>query len=137
MTWREGDLPQESPDGKFLYYMKGNRYREQCSVWRMPTGGGEETRVLDSTTCYRPYAVAEQGIYFFREPDEKDRAGEKTSAQVDLWFLTFATGDTSKVRTIAQAWVGHMAVSPDGRTILYTQSDQEEGSDLMLVENFR
>ena len=29
-----------------------------------------------------------------------------------------------------------MTVSPDGRTILYTQLD-EEASDLMLVENFR
>jgi len=137
MTSREGDLPQESPDGKFLYYTKGDPYPAQCSVWRMPTGGGEETRVLDSTTCFGSYAVAEQGIYFFREPDEKDRAGENTSAQVDLWFLTFATGNTRKIRTIDEAWVGQMAVSPDGRTILYTQSDQEEGSDLMLVENFR
>jgi hypothetical protein len=30
----------------------------------------------------------------------------------------------------------HIAVSPDGRTILYPQSD-ESGSVLMLVDNFR
>jgi hypothetical protein len=29
-----------------------------------------------------------------------------------------------------------MAVSPDGRSLLYTQED-ERSSDIMLVENFR
>ncbi len=36
----ERDLPQESPDGKSLYYVKADRYPDQCSVWRMPAGGG-------------------------------------------------------------------------------------------------
>jgi Tol biopolymer transport system component len=31
---------------------------------------------------------------------------------------------------------GYPAVSPDGRSIIYQQQDQA-GSDLMLVENFR
>jgi hypothetical protein len=30
-----------------------------------------------------------------------------------------------------------LSVSPDGRYAVYTQEDQEPGSDLMLVENFR
>ncbi len=31
---------------------------------------------------------------------------------------------------------GRVGVSPDGRTILYTKAVRE-GSDLMLIENFR
>ncbi len=126
VTSHSGDLPEESPDGKFLYYTKG--YPHQCSVWRMPAGGGEETMVLDSTTCDNPYAVAKQGIYFFRKGDKKD--------QVDLCFLPLPTGKTRTILTIERAYVGYMTVSPDGRTIRYTQTDQT-GSDLMLVENFR
>src|SRR5438876_10060395 len=40
------EMPQESPDGKFLYYKKYTAY--SCSVWRMPVGGGEEARVITS-----------------------------------------------------------------------------------------
>ena len=84
--------------------------------------------MLDSTTCDNPYAVAKQGIYFFRKGDKKD--------QVDLCFLPLPTGKTRKILTIERPYVGYVTVSPDGRTILYTQADQT-GSDLMLVENFR
>jgi len=125
VTTRGGDLPEESPDGKFLYYTKG--YPNWCSVWRMPAGGGEETRVLDSTMPETPYAVAEHGIYFFRNSDKK--------GQVDVCFLPLMTGGVRKVLTIERSSVAELAVSPDGRTILYTQADQT-GSDLMLVENF-
>jgi len=128
MTSRGGDLPEESPDGKFLYYMKGDRYPEQCSVWRMPTTRGEETRVLDSTVCDGPFAVGDQGIYFFTKTDKKD--------QINLCLLTFATRKTRTIGTFDRTReVGYPAVSPDGRTILYTRTDQT-GSDLMLVENF-
>jgi hypothetical protein len=33
-------------------------------------------------------------------------------------------------------WIPSLAVSPDGKHLLYTQIDQQ-GSDLMLMENFR
>ncbi len=128
VTSHTGDLPEESPDGKFLYYMKGDHFPERCSVWRMPTEGGTETRVLDSTICDGPFALAEPGIYFLAKTVKKD--------QIDLCFLLFATGKTRKIRTFEHTWLGVIAASPDGRTVLYTQADQE-GSDLMLVENFR
>ena len=60
-------------------------------------------------------------------PDEK--------GHTDLTVYEFATGKTSKIRTMERP-VGELTVSPDSRTILYTQLD-ETGSDLMLVENFR
>jgi Tol biopolymer transport system component len=127
ITRNGGDVPQASPDGRSLYYLKGDPYPTSCSVWRTPVGGGEETKVLDSVHCGGLWAVAGQGIYFFAEPDEK--------GQSDIRFYEFATGRISKILTIVQDVAPWIAVSPDGRTILYTEI--ETGSDLMLVENFR
>jgi Tol biopolymer transport system component len=125
ITRNGGDVPQVSPDGKFLYYHKG--YPESCSVWRMPVGGGEETKVLDSVHCAGQWAFWGQGIYFFAKPDEKGRS--------DIRFYAFATGRISKILTVERDIQDWIAVSPDSRTILYIQ--MEAGSDLMLVENFR
>ena len=128
ITRNGADLPQVSPDGLYIYYLKPIRYPQECSVWMMPVGGGEETMVLDSTACHPSYAVWEQGIYFFTPTDKQGHR--------DISLHEFATGRARKILTIENPAVWSMAVSPDGRTILYTQKD-EAGSDLMLVENFR
>jgi Tol biopolymer transport system component len=118
----ERDIPEESPEGKFLYYGKG------AGVWRMPVAGGKESMVLDSVHPVGGWALWEQGIYFFRPADEKGHS--------DICLYEFATGKTRKVLTIEKPIGYYIESSPDGRSILYTQSDQA-GSDLMLVENFR
>jgi Tol biopolymer transport system component len=120
------DVPQESYDGKFLYYQRGASL--QCSVWRMPVVGGQETKVLDSVHRYAGYAISQQGIYFFTQTEEDGRNG--------IRFYEFVTGTTRKVLTVERQVSNHIAISPDGQTILYTQLDQA-GSDLMLAENFR
>ncbi len=84
--------------------------------------------VLDSVHPSGGWAFWEQGIYFFRPPDSKGHS--------DLCLYEFGTGKTSKVLTIEKPIFYFIEASPDGRTILYTQNDQD-GSDLMLVENFR
>jgi Tol biopolymer transport system component/predicted Ser/Thr protein kinase len=122
----ERDLPQESLDGKFLYFMNGDNFPEQCSIWRIPTGGGKETRVLDSTACLGSYAIWKRGICFLTP---LDRHG-----QSDLSLYDFTTGKIRKILEVQQ--LRDLEISPDGQTILYTQRDQS-GSDLMLVENFR
>ena len=109
-------------DGQFLYYVKWAHYPDQCSVWRIPAGGGEETSVLESTSCGGPFAVVERGIYFI------------TPSRSDIGYHDFSSDTTRKILTAERA--AFIEASPDGRTILYTQVD-EVGSDLMLVENFR
>jgi Tol biopolymer transport system component len=126
ITRHEGDVPQESPDGKFVYFEKG--YPSQCSVWRVPAAGGEEVKVLDSTHTDAGWAVGQHGIYFFTRPDGQGRS--------DLCLYKFATGQTRRILSIERRVYYRIAVSPDERTILYGQYDQA-GSDLMLVENFR
>ncbi|HSB14935.1 MAG TPA: hypothetical protein VLE22_10785, partial [Bryobacteraceae bacterium] len=120
------DLPHESPDGKFVYYSKGWPFPQ--SVWRVPAEGGEKTKVLDAVHPYGLWTVGKEGIYFFTVPDKKRHS--------DLSIYEFATGKTRKILTIERRVATFIAVSPDGRTILYPQVD-EAGSDLMLVENFR
>ena len=127
ITQNGGDFPQESPDGKFVYYEKG--WPSLCSVWRIPVTGGEETRVLEPVHPSGKWAVGKEGIYFF------SRSGKGKDKEIS--FYEFATAETTKVLTIKDCHpVAYIAVSPDGRTILYPQVDQV-GSDLMLVENFR
>jgi eukaryotic-like serine/threonine-protein kinase len=125
---KEGaDVPQESPDGKFLYYCRGWPFAQ--SVWRLPVEGGEESKVIDSVHPQTLWTVRQEGIYYFTPPHDKGRS--------TLCLYEFASGKTRKIleaeRPLA-GW-GNVAISPDGRTILYGQWD-EVGSDLMLVENF-
>jgi Tol biopolymer transport system component len=123
---KEGaDVPQESPDGKFLYYCRGWPFPQ--SIWKMPVEGGEETKVLDSVHSAL-WTLCQEGIYYVTAPDAKGAS--------DLCLLEFVSGKIRKIlrteRNLADS--GSLAVSPDGRTILYGQID-EAGSDLMMVEN--
>lgn len=95
----------------------------------MPVGGGEETIVLDSTACHPAYAVWEQGIYFFTPRDKQGRP--------DLTLYDLPSGKKRKIMTIEQPGAMYTAVSPDGRTILYSAIDERVKQDLMLVENFQ
>ena len=126
ITRNSGDTPQESPDGRFLYYMKG--WPDAVSVWRASVDGNQEAKVLDSVHSEGQWPVGKEGIYFFRTPDKMGHS--------DICFYEFASGQIRKVLTIQMPVNNHIAVSPDGRTILYPQSD-ESGSVLMLVDNFR
>ena len=124
-TRNGGGGPVESHDGKLVYYLK--REATRGSVWQVPVEGGEETQMIESTHRYPGcFAVVEKGIYFISDDG------------AELRFFDF---NTQAIRTIAALErtptnVADLAVSPDGRTILYTQLESA-GSDLMLVENFR
>jgi len=74
--------PVESPDGRFLYYAKDAN--SPTSIWRIPVGGGEETKVVDGLSYSINFVVADRGLYFLAVGD----ASSKTS----LDFYEFATG---------------------------------------------
>jgi len=124
ITRASGDAPQESSDGRFLYFMKG--WPDAVSVWKTSVDGGPETRVLDGVHGEGQFSVEKHGIYFFRTPNQQGRS--------DISLYSFATNQITKVATVSRS-VMHIAVSPDERTIVYPEFD-ELGSDLMLVENF-
>jgi len=51
-------------------------------------------------------------------------------------FRDAQTGQTTDILKISKPVDLGLALSPDGRTLLFTQVDYS-GQDLMLVENFR
>ncbi len=128
VTQNGGFAAFESPDGQFVYYAKF----PEPGIWRVPVEGGEETLVLDllQPGFWGYWAVSEQGIYFLNS---------KTKPRPTIEFFRFATRRTTHVFVPEKYPVyGHpgLALSPDGRWILYLQMDQTQ-SDIMLVENFR
>jgi Tol biopolymer transport system component len=119
--------PEESPDGKLLYYGKnGTR-----GLWSTPVSGGEERQVLDSITGMN-WTVASGGIYYLVSAVEP---GAPNLVQ----FYSFKTGKTNQVGTVEgtlSADYSGISVSPDGRWLLYS-SIADMSSDLMMVEHFR
>ena len=123
-----GAVAFESSDRKFLYYCKF----DVAGLWRIPVNGGEESLVLDQPKegYWGYWAVVDRGIYFI-DPETKPHATIK--------LFSFATRRVMQIAAIEKKpypGIPGLAVSPDGRWILYTQLDQS-GSDIMLVENFR
>jgi serine/threonine protein kinase len=118
------DMPQSSPDGKFLYFNKG--WPGPLSIWRIPVDGGEETKVVEGVSTGGQWTIGPDGVYFFTTPDAEGRS--------EMRVYEFASGRIRSILTTHRPDF-RVAVSPDGRTILFAQID-ELGSDLMLVEDF-
>jgi Tol biopolymer transport system component len=130
VTRNGGFAAFESSDGEFLYYAK----MTDSGIWRMPVNGGDEKLIADVVAPGRwgYWALAPKGIYFVNLDSPRNH------------MIDFFNFSTKKMHTIAslteqfntEAADSALAVSPDGRWILYTQLDQAE-SDIMLVEDFR
>jgi Tol biopolymer transport system component/serine/threonine protein kinase len=127
VTHDGGFGPLESPDGKFLYYFKA---LQTTDLWKIPVDGGQTTKVVHGVTNYVNLAIVDSGVYFV--------PGRATAGGA-IQFLSFATNQITPVASFEKPLdlgaTGGLAVSPDGRWILYTQVEQA-GSELMLVENF-
>jgi hypothetical protein len=127
VTRHGGFAPFESPDGKFLYYAKG---QTRPGLWRVPTAGGEEIEVTRSLEAgyWGYWTVVDKGIYYL-----------DTTAKPAIVFLNLTSRRTSRVFDLenrpAREAPG-LAISPNRTTILYTQLDALN-SDIILVENFR
>jgi len=119
VTQQGGFRSIESVDGTRLYYANG--FPGQIMV--MATGGGPETRILNKNLSFVQWDLSSAGIYF---ADERK-----------VYFLDFKNGRTREVLTLNVPNPATLRVTLDGRWFLCSGSDPREGSDIVLVEDFR
>jgi Tol biopolymer transport system component len=109
----------ETKDGS-LYYVRLSR------IWKVPLSGGEETLVLNRPISETNFALTEDGFYF--------TAASDTGPVRKLNFFDFAAKRQTELIPIQNCGRG-LAVSPDGRTLLFCKAYEDRGS-LKVVENF-
>jgi hypothetical protein len=131
VTRGEGFEGRESPDGKYVYYVKEVRGgAEGPGIWKIPVGGGEETRLLDQGRMGH-WVVALCGIYF---------VVPSSSGGPTVKFFNFTTRRITQIAVLPEDTRLDMidpafTVSPDAGTILYGQTIPP--GNVMVVENFR
>jgi len=115
----------ESLDGSSIYYTKGFGV---AGVWKIPVAGGDETLVY-AEPVQGLWAIIDKGLYF---------VNLNAIPHPTIEFFNFATNRSTKVATVEKGFqlvYPSLAVSPDGRSLLYVQTDSLE-SDIMVVDNF-
>jgi dipeptidyl aminopeptidase/acylaminoacyl peptidase len=130
VTHNGGFQPQESSDGRYLYYLDGypGGVTTDARLMRMPLAGGPEELVLEHL---RPFlwAVTDSGIVFVTRESDFDtidlyRFADRRVARVGRlgfripWFYTY------------------MTASRDGRWAVATNLMRFD-ADLMRIDNFR
>jgi Tol biopolymer transport system component/DNA-binding winged helix-turn-helix (wHTH) protein len=119
----------ETADGHFLLYVRG---RQTPGIWRVPTVGGAEVLVAsgDQVGYWRCWRVAFGRIYFAT-------AAPPTGPRLEV--LDLASGVIKPITQLSRppdATIPGLAVSPDGRSLLVAQYDQN-GSNIIMVERAR
>jgi Tol biopolymer transport system component/DNA-binding winged helix-turn-helix (wHTH) protein len=126
LTKNGGIGPEESPDGRYIYYAK----YERGGVWRMPIGDGEESEVLSDIGGggWAEWALRPNGIYYLKYGRYPQAAS--------IALLEFANGNTIPIWNLEKEAGWGLSMARDGKSIVYIQNEFSE-SNLMLVRNFR
>jgi len=124
---RGGRAAFESADAKFIYYANA----VDRNIWRLDLADGHESPLSPEIHVehWSGWALANNGIFFL---------DEESSQHSVVKFFDFSAGSIKTVVRLERPapWRSWISVSADGKFILYTQRDQEEGN-IMLLENFR
>lgn len=124
---QDGTYPQESSDGKRVFYVAGDR---EAELWSVSVNGGDEHREegaphLVNNVSWSPFS---NGIYFIDGPP-----GQLTVKQFS--FSDRKSLPIADVRGITFLCCG-IAVNRQNGALLFSGIDRVE-ADIMLVENFR
>ena len=123
ITKEGGRMPFESPDGKTLYFTRLSREK---GIWKVPVQGGKASQVTGPVNDFS-YVGAAEGIFYSPPPDSR--------RQGLIQFLSFSTGRSRTVVASDRPIAAGLSLSPDKRFLVFAQHNQD-GSDLMLIENF-
>ena len=126
ITRHGGRESYESPDGSEIYFSKAAGV---TGLWRIPSGSDEEVAVpeLAQAGYWRSWTVTQSGVYF---------VVRAASPPYRIAFYDFATQRVKDVATAERppVWVfPALSVATDGKTVLYTQNDQN-ASSILLAE---
>lgn len=111
VTTAGGFRAMESPRGEWLYYVK----REPRSgLWRMPASGGQEEEVMPlQPSLWGAWALSDSGVWYLDSGSKPPTYRFKGEGDVPAQPL-------SKLPVL---WDASLAVSADGRELLYCQLD--------------
>ncbi|MBL8215057.1 MAG: PD40 domain-containing protein [Bryobacterales bacterium] len=132
LTTNGGFAPMESPDGRHVYYSKG---ASGTGLYRMPAEGGPEQTVLASLQgpLWGNWTLSRTTLFYL----ELLPAGADARAVIHARSLDGnATREVLRMRRLPARWDTGLAVSPDGRELLYAQLDRF-GADLFLLEHWQ
>lgn len=123
VTRDDGIVPLESPDGKWLYFTRG----DEAGLWRVPTNGGDETQVasVPAAGYWGYWQVTATGIY----------ALDTTVSPAVIRVLDPETRQSRVLATLQLTPPPYqgMSVFKDGRTLLLTQ-ERDIGRHITLAE---
>lgn len=127
MTTNGGFAAFESADGKLLFYTKP--VWAGPGIWMTPVNGGGERRVWSGPgpDFWSNWDVTEKGIYF------STTNGEISS---EINYLHFKSGRVTQVAKLEKPIFFGLTVSPDGRSLIYSQWERYE-HDILVMKNFR
>ncbi len=126
-----GFIARESADGRTLFYISKSVH---SPVMAQPLAGGAPRTAIACVTG-TAFSVNPQGIYYV--PCADGPAIDPGSPVLVLDAATGATRGVAKLERFDSDGVpSGFAVSPDGRTFLYTRLVRDE-ADLMLIEHFK
>jgi Tol biopolymer transport system component len=114
--WKLG----ESTDGEWTYW------KEEGGVWKESVQSGKRIPVPE--VIGEDPVLVKNRIYSVKS--------NYSSSFFSIHMYDLEAGEAKELAVVDREYGGSLAVSPDGRSILYVQNDQV-GSDIMLVENFR
>ena len=131
VTHEGGYFGQESADGKLVFFSKPEKEMATWTyivpgLYAIGRDGGRERLVIPNANWF--WRATKRGVYF-TDNDAKPHPALKLFHPETGGVETLATLDKG-------SWgnPGGIAITPDGKTFLYTQIDAE-GRDLMLVRN--
>ncbi len=124
VTKNGGITSFESLDGRQLFYTKAS----EAGIWAMPVDGGRENIVWrgPGPEYWSNWAPAKNGAYF----------SAPSGASSEIEFLDFKTKRISHIAKLEKPSFYGFTLSPDGRSIVYSQWDRSE-HNILVMKNFR
>jgi Tol biopolymer transport system component/DNA-binding winged helix-turn-helix (wHTH) protein len=123
VTTGDGIVPQESSDGKWLYYTRGN----EDGIWRVPPSGGVETQILaqPSAGYWGYWQVTSRGVFYLY------RSGSSSAIRI-FNPDTKVTSLYALLREVPPVYSG-LAVAQGGKVVLLTDQ-HDAGRHITLIQ---